>query len=36
MARDMLLGLPHREVEKPVMPVVPPPLLPKVEPATQP
>jgi len=36
LARDMLLGLPHREVEPPIMPVVPPPVLPKAEPATQP
>jgi hypothetical protein len=36
IAREMLLGLPHRGVEKPIMPVLPPPVLPKVEPATMP
>jgi outer membrane protein TolC len=36
-AREMLLGIPHKGVEKQIMPVVPPPVLPKaVEPTTQP
>jgi outer membrane protein TolC len=35
-ARELLLGIPHDGTEKPIMPVLPPPVLPKPEPATQP